>query len=181
MKLVIIIGDGAVGKMTVGQELAKITDLRLFHNHMSIEPIIEIFGEYNSDIVRKFRELVFTEFAKTDKYGLIFTYIWAFDSQSDWDYMEHLRNIFDGADIYYAELTAPQEIRLERNATENRLKHKPSKRNLEWSNEMIIQSDLENRLVSNEKEIPYENYLRIDNSSITPQQAAQLIKDKFEL
>lgn len=181
MKLVIIIGDGAVGKMTVGQELAKITNLRLFHNHMSIEPIIEIFGEYNSDIVRKFRELVFTEFAKTDKYGLIFTYIWAFDSQSDWDYMEHLRNIFDGADIYYAELTAPQEIRLERNATENRLKHKPSKRNLEWSNEMIIQSDLENRLVSNEKEIPYENYLRIDNSSITPQQAAQLIKDKFEL
>lgn len=181
MKLVIIIGDGAVGKMTVGQELAKITNLRLFHNHMSIEPIIEIFGEYNSDIVRKFRELVFTEFAKTDKYGLIFTYIWAFDSQSDWDYMEHLRDIFDGADIYYAELTAPQEIRLERNATENRLKHKPSKRNLEWSNEMIIQSDLENRLVSNEKEIPYENYLRIDNSSITPQQAAQLIKDKFEL
>lgn len=181
MKLVIIIGDGAVGKMTVGQELTKITDLRLFHNHMSIEPILEIFGEYNSDIVRKFRELVFTEFAKTDKYGLIFTYIWAFDSQSDWDYMEHLRDIFDGADIYYAELTAPQEIRLERNATENRLQHKPSKRNLEWSNEMIIQSDLGNRLVSNEKEIPYENYLRIDNSSITPQQAAQLIKDKFEL
>lgn len=95
--------------------------------------------------------------------------------------MEHLRDIFDGADIYYAELTAPQGIRLERNATENRLQHKPSKRNLEWSNEMIIQSDLENRLVSNEKEIPYENYLRIDNSSITPQQAAQLIKDKFEL
>lgn len=83
MKLVIIIGDGAVGKMTVGQELTKITDLRLFHNHMSIEPILEIFGEYNSDIVRKFRELVFTEFVKTDKYGLIFTYIWAFDSQSD--------------------------------------------------------------------------------------------------
>ena len=34
MKLVLIIGSGAVGKMTVGQELMKITDLRLFHNHM---------------------------------------------------------------------------------------------------------------------------------------------------
>lgn len=31
--LVIILGPHAVGKMTVGQELAKITDLRLFHNH----------------------------------------------------------------------------------------------------------------------------------------------------
>ena len=37
--LVIIIGPHAVGKMTVGQELARITDLRLFHNHMSIELI----------------------------------------------------------------------------------------------------------------------------------------------
>ena len=53
--------------------------------------------------------------------------------------MEHLREIFDEADIYYVELVAPQEIRLRRNATENRLKHKPSKRNLEWSNEMIIE------------------------------------------
>lgn len=181
MKLVIIIGDGAVGKMTVGQELAKITGLRLFHNHMSIEPIIDIFGEYNGDIVRKFRELVFTEFAKKDKYGLIFTYIWAFDSQSDWDYMEHLRDIFKDADIYYVELVAPQEIRLQRNATENRLKHRPSKRNLEWSDKMIIESDLENRLVSNEGEIPYENYLRIDNSAISAEQAALLIKNRFEL
>ncbi len=38
MKLLIIAGDCAVGKMTVGQELAKISDLRLFHNHMMIEP-----------------------------------------------------------------------------------------------------------------------------------------------
>ena len=46
MKLVFIIGDAAVGKMTVGQELMKITDLRLFHNHMAIEPVIEIFGVF---------------------------------------------------------------------------------------------------------------------------------------
>ena len=47
MKLLFIIGDAAVGKMTVGQELMKITDLRLFHNHMTIEPVIEIFGRYD--------------------------------------------------------------------------------------------------------------------------------------
>ena len=44
MKLVFIFGDAAVGKMTVGQELIKITDLRLFYNHMTIEPVLEIFG-----------------------------------------------------------------------------------------------------------------------------------------
>lgn len=181
MKLVVIIGNGAVGKMTVGQELAKITGLRLFHNHMSIEPIIDIFGEYNGTIVRKFRELVFTEFAKTDKYGLIFTYIWAFDTQSDWNYMEHLRDVFKDADIYYVELVAPQEIRLQRNSTENRLKHKPSKRNLEWSDKMIIESDLENRLESYDGEIPYDNYIKIDNSTLSAAETARMIKDKFGL
>ena len=46
MKLVFLFGDAAVGKMTVGQQLTKITDLKLFHNHMSIEPVLEIFGEF---------------------------------------------------------------------------------------------------------------------------------------
>ena len=36
-KLVLLTGPQAVGKMTVGQELAKITGLKLFHNHMTID------------------------------------------------------------------------------------------------------------------------------------------------
>lgn len=53
MKLIFLIGDAAVGKMTVGQELMKITDLRLFHNHMTIEPVIEIFGHYNGKVISR--------------------------------------------------------------------------------------------------------------------------------
>ena len=36
MKFIIITGPQAVGKMTVGQELTKITGLKLLHNHMTI-------------------------------------------------------------------------------------------------------------------------------------------------
>ena len=43
MKLIIITGPHAVGKMTVGQELAKITELRLFHHHMSIDVVSGLF------------------------------------------------------------------------------------------------------------------------------------------
>jgi len=70
MKLVFIIGDAAVGKMTVGQELTKITALRLFHNHMTIEPVIEIFGRYDGEVVRDMREVIFSHFAASDNYGL---------------------------------------------------------------------------------------------------------------
>ena len=41
--LLIVIGPHAVGKMTVGQELARITELKLFHNHMSIELVRKLF------------------------------------------------------------------------------------------------------------------------------------------
>ncbi|HDR7606865.1 TPA: hypothetical protein QCX41_004389 [Bacillus mycoides] len=37
MKFILIFGPQAVGKMTVGQELAKLTDLKNFHNHMTID------------------------------------------------------------------------------------------------------------------------------------------------
>lgn len=43
MKLIIIFGPHAVGKMTVGQELSKITDLKLFHNHMTIDLVSDMF------------------------------------------------------------------------------------------------------------------------------------------
>ena len=34
-KLIVIMGPQAVGKMTVGQELVKMTGLKLFHNHVT--------------------------------------------------------------------------------------------------------------------------------------------------
>lgn len=183
MKLLFLIGNGAVGKMTVGQELMKITDLRLFHNHMSIEPVIEIFGKFNKEAIRRIRQVVFEEFAKSDCYGMIFTYMWAFDDQGDWDYIEYVKSIFEpyGTEFYCVELVAPQEIRLQRNNTENRLKHKVSKRDIEVSNGRIFNADENFRLESMEGEVPFENYMKIDNSDLAPEVVARMIKERFEL
>ncbi|MEY8354017.1 AAA family ATPase [Lachnospiraceae bacterium 54-53] len=183
MKVVFIIGNASVGKMTVGQELMKITDLRLFHNHMTIEPVIEIFGSYNGKIISRLREVIFEEFAASNNYGLIFTYMWAFDQQSDWDYIEHVKDIFIQykTEFYYVELVASREIRLERNITENRLRNKASKRDINISNQILISDDEKYRLESNDGEVPFDNYIKIDNSYISPDIVAQKIKMLFEL
>lgn len=183
MKLLFMIGNAAVGKMTVGQELAKITGLRLFHNHMTIEPVIKIFGQYNGEAISRLRQVVFEEFAKTDNYGMIFTYMWAFDQQSDWDYVEYVKNIFKPYDteFYYVELVASREVRLERNATENRLLNKASKRNISVSNQRLIDDDNKYRLESMDGEIPFENYMKIDNTNLAPDVVAQMIKNQFDL
>lgn len=181
MKLILLFGNAAVGKMTVGQELAKCTGLRLFHNHMSIEPVIEIFGSYNGDAIRRFRDVVFEEFVKTDNKGMIFTYMWAFDQQSDWEYVEHVKSIFRGAEVYYVELIANQQVRLERNKTENRLKNKASKRDLVASERRLLNDDMRYRCESRVGEITFLNYLRIDNTNLPPEEAARRIKEHFGL
>ena len=182
MKVLFLFGNAAVGKMTVGQELMKITSLRLCHNHMTIEPVIEIFGKYDGYVTMRLREVIFEEFAKTDNYGIILTYMWAFNSKEDWDYTNHVRSIFEpyGAEFYYVELVAPQDVRLERNITENRLKNKASKRDVEASNQRLIEADKKYRLESYEGEIPYENYIKIDNSNHPPDAVAKMIKEKFD-
>ena len=181
MKLVLLFGGGAVGKMTVGQELTKITDLRLFHNHMSIEPVLEVFGKVNSRVVKDFRESVFKNFAKSDNYGLIFTFIWDFDSKSDWKYNKKVQKIFKNADIYYVELVSPFEIRKERNKTENRLKNKASKRDIEASMKRLDLEETKHRVVSFDGEIKFKNYIKIDNSNLSAEETAKIIKDKFNL
>ncbi|MBE0600237.1 MAG: shikimate kinase [Firmicutes bacterium] len=183
MKLVFIIGNAAVGKMTVGQELMRITDLRLFHNHMTIEPVIEIFGKFAPDTITRLRQVIFEDFAASDCYGMIFTYMWAFDRQSDWDAIERIQEIFRpyGTAFYYVELVTAKEIRLERNGSENRLRHKPSKRNLEESRQRLLRDDAGYRLESLDGEIPYPNYIKIDNTDIPPDAVARQIKERFHL
>lgn len=183
MKLVWIIGDAAVGKMTVGQELMKQTGLRLFHNHMMIEPVIEIFGYFNGHVTQQLREVIFHEFVKSENEGMIFTFMWAFDMPSDWEYVSHVTEIFrqQNAEIYYVELIAPQEIRLQRNETPNRLLHKASKRDLDASRARVLRDDANYRCVSNPNEIPFENYMRIDNSNLEPDVVAAMIKNRFSL
>ncbi len=183
MKLVFIIGDAAVGKMTVGQELMKITDLRLFHNHMTIEPVIEIFGRYDGKTIAEMRDLIFRNFAASGNYGMIFTLMMDFDMPEEWEYLEHIKKIFEpyGTEFYYVELIAPQEIRLRRNTTENRLKNKPSKRDIRTSTERLLNDDAHHRCVSREGEITFDNYLRIENSDKEPETVARMIRDTFGL
>lgn len=181
MKLVIVFGAGAVGKMTVGQELAKRTGLRLFHNHMTIEPVIEIFGYYSGKITNRLRQIIFEEFAATDLYGMIFTYMWGLDDPNEWEYVKKITDLFEnhGGETYYVELVADLEERLKRNKTENRLANKASKRDLAFAEESLLNGESKYRLESREGEIPFKNYLKIDNTHLPAAAAAKQIQEYF--
>jgi len=187
MKLLFIFGAHAAGKMTVGQAVSRITPMKLFHNHMTIEPVIELFGAYNGAVTERLRQVVFEEFAKTDNYGLIFTFIWAFDVAYDEAYVRRLSEMYEaaGAQVDYVELVAPQDVRLVRNRTENRLQHKASKRDVALSEARFLDAEERYRVVSEPGEVVQrlgvapERYLRIDNTNLEPDAVAKMIVDHF--
>ena len=187
MRLLFIFGAHAAGKMTVGQAVSRITPMKLYHNHMTIEPVIELFGAYNGAVTERLRQVVFEEFVKTDNYGLIFTFIWAFEEPYDTEYVRALTKLYQdaGAQVDYVELLCPQEVRLQRNRTENRLKEKASKRNVELSEMRMLSSENRHRCNSEPDEVCIklgvapERYLRIDNTNLSPEAVAEMIADHF--
>lgn len=185
MKFVLITGPQAVGKMTVGQELTKISELKLLHNHMTIEVVTQIFN-YSKETFKKlnesFRLQIFEEFAKSDQYGLIFTTTWDFNKKEEWDRIYGYIDIFKkcNSEIYIIELEADLEERLKRNKTENRLLNKASKRNFEWSENDLLKSVNKYRLNSMPNEIKEKNFIKINNTNVSAEETAKIIKEKFK-
>ena len=186
MKFVTIIGPQAVGKMTVGQELAKITGLKLFHNHMTIE-LVRLIFDYDRDAYRRMNKLirdeVFKEFSKSNQKGIIFTGCLDFGDhfEEEMKDVERWSSLFD--EFYVIELETTLEERLRRNKTANRLEHKASKRDLEWSEKDLLKSVTKHKLNSEPGvgEKLFKNYLRINNTNISAEEAAKMIKEKFDL
>lgn len=84
-ELLLVIGPPAVGKMTVGRAVCARSGFRLFHNHHTIEPLIEVFGHGTPafDVLNdEFRLRVLQEAARTGT-RLVFTFVWAVDLEAD--------------------------------------------------------------------------------------------------
>jgi hypothetical protein len=185
-KLVVLMGAQAVGKMTVGQELSKITKLKLFHNHMTFDLVCEFFSprtEEGWNLLVKLRHEVLKAVANSENEGIIFTFAMNFDNPQWVEYIDVWAKFFENneGDAYFVELEADFAKRLERNRSENRLMHKPSKRNIERSEEGLRFMAQNMRMNTYEGEQYHVNWLKINNTDISPADAAQLIKDKFAL
>jgi hypothetical protein len=184
--LIIIFGPPAVGKMAVGDALARRTGLRLFHNHLTIDPVLRFF-EFGSPpftrLVSEFRTRIFEEVAASTLPGLIFTYVWAFGDDSDTRFVERLSAIFRarGADVYLVELAATQAERLRRNETDFRLAAKESKRDVVASRARLLDLDTKYRLNSREEFAGRSDYLLIENTELSAEDAAERIIQRFGL
>ncbi len=183
--LIFIIGPQAVGKMTVGQELSRATGYKFMHNHQTIDLLLPIFDYGSPSFVRllkEFRRSIFEEVAANDSPGFIFSFVPDFDSVLDRAETESYAEPFRRRNgrVLFVELEAPLDIRLERNRGEQRLHHKPSKRDVEFSQQLLL--DGEDCRSNSNGDFPYpDRHLKINNQSLSPREVVARVCTHFEL
>lgn len=176
---VLLFSPPAVGKMTVGQALSRLTGWPLFHNHLSIE-LVKPFFDYGTPAFNRLNTLIrkemLREIAESDLPGVIFTFVWALNLPEEFEYVDELTAPFRerGGRILYVELEADLEERLRRNETPNRLLHKPSKQDLEASRANILES-MELYVENSRGDFPGSPHFKLNNTHLSPEEAATSI------
>jgi hypothetical protein len=193
VQLVILFGPPAVGKMTVGYELCKLTGFKLLHNHMTVEPLVEVF-EFGSPpfvkLVGEFRRRILEEAFDAGLPGLVLTMVWGLDLESDTalitSYLDLARS-HDGS-AHLVELYADQEERLRRNATDFRLDRKRSHRDQELSVQILRDLDRDHVLntgpgtpAHSRALLEQQGHLRIDSTHLEAAETAALIARQLAL
>jgi len=186
MHFVCVFGPPAVGKMTVGRELARLTGFKLLHNHMTVEPVLDIFPFGSppfSRLVNEFRSRIIEEAVAAGLPGLVFTFVWGLEDEGDRDLVASYVGIVEqaGGAASFVELAAPLEERLRRNETELRLEHKRSKRDLAFSRQNVIDLDAEWVMNTGSTPTPADalfegrHYVKIDNTHLPADEVAEQV------
>jgi hypothetical protein len=169
--------------MTVGRAIADRSDFRLFHNHHSIEMLLDVFDygtppfrTLNTEIRR--RVLEEAAVAGTD---LVFTFVMGMDEQEEADYLERLARPYDGH-VAVVELMADLDTRLVRNRTEHRLAEKKSKRDVEWSDANVRELEADYRMTSTpgtdapgERLLARWPHLQVDTTDLSAEATAERV------
>jgi shikimate kinase len=175
MNLVFIYGPPAVGKLTVAEELAKLTGYRLFHNHLALDLAREIypeFGEQLFGLTHKLRLSVFEDASKTDT-NLIYTMVYT-DIEDDAFVASTIATVgSNGGHVYFVQLTAPDEEILKRVTNESRQRFRKLK------DTAVLEGLLQKK--GYRAAVTSSPSLVIDTHSTQPKEAASQIVQHFGL
>lgn len=182
---VFIIGAPASGKMTIGQELSKLTGATLFFNHQPIDFALEIYQDFTEEMWEFVRGIYFSFLGTSarNRRSVILTGVIDFSNQYNLMYLKEIQNLLDDyhQEILFVELETGLEERLRRNRTENRLKHKPLKRHIEVSEKEILETAETLQFNSQFQPNELHHYFKINNTNLSAEEVAKQIQNKMKI
>jgi len=175
MKLVFIYGPPGVGKLTVAKELSKITNFKVFHNHMTNDFVVnfETFGTKRFwKYVGKIKEVIY-HMAFENNTNLITTgcYAKGHDDKS----IKRKIKLFkkNKSQIYFVRLYCDKPQLENRVIAESRKEH-GKLRDLKELKKVLKKYDFL-------APIPFVKSLEINNSNISAKNVAKMIKKHYKL
>ena len=124
MKLVILYGAPAAGKLTIATELGKRTGFKVFHNHLSIDCVKPVFDFGTPPFLRLIETIRFATIAEAAREGvdLIHTFVYAF-GEDDEHFAKLIASAEDnGAEVYLVLLKCDPEVLRARIGSDSRVK-----------------------------------------------------------
>ncbi len=176
MKHILIYGPPAAGKLSIGTELAKLTDYGLLHNHLTVDLVSEIFDfghpEF-SRLVIGFRTQMIEAAAKAKVDGIISTLVYSRpgDDSILKQWVATVKR--QGGQTCFVRLMADEKTLLRRVPARSRKLHKK----IATSRQL---KDLLHRMDVTSA-IPGYKSMEIDTTKTTPKAAALRIKKQFGL
>ena len=173
MKLIIIHGPPAAGKLTVANEVAARTGFKVFHNHLSIDcvkPVLEFGAPAFWRVIGDIRDLVITA-AMAEGVSLIHTFCYEFGADD-----EYFRKLIasaedNGGEVHLVLLLCDDDERRRRISNESRVKigklTDPERVGL---NNIELTTPL-----------PGRETLVIDTTELSPEIAAEQIIEHYQL
>ncbi|MFH1501129.1 MAG: AAA family ATPase [archaeon] len=175
INVVLIYGPPAAGKLTVARELAKISNFKVFHNHLAND-IIDEFLEFDKgnywDYPKKIKYVVF-ELAVREKINIIVTSCYA--KGEDDIHVKQFIKFFQKhkAKVYFVQLSCDKDVLFKRVKRDSRKEFNKARHISKVKKSMKIWD-----LCS---PIPFVDSFVIDNTKLSARKAAEMIKRHYQL
>lgn len=174
MNLIFIYGPPASGKLTVARELSALTNIPVFHNHLTRDLVQSIYPGTlmdNYELVNILRKNVF-KYCAQHRTDLIFTFV--YDGPEDDEVVRSTMDVVkeNGGKLLFVELFAPHQELINRISDDSRSQH----------NKLTDRDTLSELLTEKPySSMPFEDILKIDTSKFNPREAAFTIVNHFNL
>jgi hypothetical protein len=174
MKLIIIYGPPASGKLTVAELVSEQTGIPLFHNHLTRDIVRDIYKDKLQDNYGLVDTLRFNvlDYCSSNDTDLLFTYVYegSEDDTNVKSFMEIVEG--NGGEVIFVQLTANRNELLDRVGNESRRRYK------KLHDPEILKSLTEDMTKFT---IPFVDALTINTSEVSAADAAALIVRTFDL